>query len=96
MRDIYNLVLVGCIISSSLFIMAFTSESVVVAKVVGTSTPHPIAIAVKSHKMFATTSAVIDSIILVETSPNTFAPGTIVDFILSSGFEWDESNTDPT
>ncbi len=72
---------------------SFTSGSFVIAKIVS---PGSISVYISSVKKFATTISSIDTIMFREASPSTFTPGTIINFTLSAGFEWDESNSDQT
>jgi hypothetical protein len=64
----------------------FTSGRVIIAKVVNSQ---PIFISIKSIKRIGDTAGFIDSINLTETSGGTFTPGTVINFVLSSGFSWD-------
>ncbi|MFZ2537573.1 MAG: CFI-box-CTERM domain-containing protein [Oscillospiraceae bacterium] len=70
---------------------SFTSGSVTVAR-----TAQPVDVLVPSIKLFATPVTGIGFIMLVERCSQEFTPGTIINFVLSPGFEWDESNTDQT
>jgi len=58
--------------------------------------PTPLKCSVKSLKKFSSTVADIDEIILTEPYRGMFTPGTIINLVLCSGFEWDESNTNQT
>lgn len=71
----------------------FSNAFIAVGKIIN---PQPVLVAIKSTTKFATTVANIEPISVYETARYTLTPGTIIDFVLSSGFEWDESNTDQT
>jgi len=45
---------------------------------------------------FSSTVTNIGEIILAEKTRGTFTPGTIIDLLICSGFEWDEGNTNET
>lgn len=66
---------------------AFPPGLITVAKVFQ---PGDIRIAIKSVKQIGGSSGNIDTIVLFEETSGLFSPGTIIDFVLPDGIEWDE------
>lgn len=66
---------------------AFPMGILTVAKVFQ---PGDIIIAIKSVKRIGGSSGSIDTISIIEETRGLFSPGTIIDFVLPNGFEWDK------